>query len=179
MANIDVDIAGRRYNVACRDGEEEHLRSLAAVVDKRAKDAAEALGGLTEAFNDIADVRRHRNPNLEVLGVVFTNVDGDERFAVRIARAIVGARPVSVPARVAGIDDRMGRIAPGYAGDLVQQIHIHELTERRPGQLLQLVSIQHPTGGTPAWAEAYLLCKEAWTTHLSSMAAVASQNQKH
>ena len=49
MANIDVDIAGRRYNVACRDGEEEHLRSLAAIVDKRAQDAAEALGGLTEA----------------------------------------------------------------------------------------------------------------------------------
>jgi cellulose biosynthesis protein BcsQ len=35
-----------------------------------------SLGGLTEAFNDIADVRQHRNPNLEVLGVVFTNVDG-------------------------------------------------------------------------------------------------------
>lgn len=35
-----------------------------------------SLGGLTEAFNDIADVRRHRNPNLEILGVVFTNVDG-------------------------------------------------------------------------------------------------------
>ena len=49
MANIDLDIAGRRYNVACRDGEEEHLRSLAAVVDRRASDAAAALGGLTEA----------------------------------------------------------------------------------------------------------------------------------
>ena len=35
-----------------------------------------SLGGLTEAFNDIADVRKHRNPMLEVLGVVFTNVDG-------------------------------------------------------------------------------------------------------
>ena len=48
MANIDIDVAGRRYNVACRDGEEEHLRSLAAVVDRRAHDAGEALGGLTE-----------------------------------------------------------------------------------------------------------------------------------
>ncbi len=48
MANIDVDIAGRRYNVACRDGEEDHLRSLASVVDRRAHDAASALGGLTE-----------------------------------------------------------------------------------------------------------------------------------
>ncbi|MCK4659477.1 MAG: ParA family protein [Phycisphaerae bacterium] len=35
-----------------------------------------SLGGLSEAFNDIADVRAHRNPELEVLGVVFTNVDG-------------------------------------------------------------------------------------------------------
>ncbi len=35
-----------------------------------------SLGGLTEAFKDIADARRHRNPALEVLGVVFTNVDG-------------------------------------------------------------------------------------------------------
>jgi cell division protein ZapA len=49
MANIDVDIAGRRYNVACRDGDEDHLRSLASVVDQRAQDAATALGGLTES----------------------------------------------------------------------------------------------------------------------------------
>jgi cell division protein ZapA len=48
MASIDVEVAGRRYDVACRDGEEEHLRSLAAIVDKRAHDAAAALGGLTE-----------------------------------------------------------------------------------------------------------------------------------
>ena len=38
-----------------------------------------ALGGLTEAFNDIADVRARRNPELEVLGVAFTNVDGRTR----------------------------------------------------------------------------------------------------
>jgi cell division protein ZapA len=48
MASIDVDIAGRRYDVACRDGEEAQLRSLAAMVDKRAHDAAQALGSLTE-----------------------------------------------------------------------------------------------------------------------------------
>ncbi len=49
MANIDIDVAGRRYNVACRDGEEEQLRSLAAIVDQRAHDAGAALGSLTEA----------------------------------------------------------------------------------------------------------------------------------
>jgi chromosome partitioning protein len=35
-----------------------------------------SLGGLNEALHDIADVRRHRNPGLEILGVVFANVDG-------------------------------------------------------------------------------------------------------
>ena len=48
MANIEVEIAGRHYDVACRDGEEDHLRSLAAIVDRRAHDAAGALGSLTE-----------------------------------------------------------------------------------------------------------------------------------
>jgi cell division protein ZapA len=48
MANIEVDVANRRYDVACRDGEEAHLRALAAIVDKRARDASAAVGGLTE-----------------------------------------------------------------------------------------------------------------------------------
>lgn len=48
MASIEVEIAGRNYDVACRDGEEEHLRSLAALVNRRAHDAATALGSLTE-----------------------------------------------------------------------------------------------------------------------------------
>ena len=49
MAQIEIEVAARRYTVACRDGEEEHLRALAAVVDKRAQDAAAALGSLTES----------------------------------------------------------------------------------------------------------------------------------
>jgi cell division protein ZapA len=49
MATIDVEIAGRRYPVSCRDGEEDHLRSLALIVNNRAHDAAAALGSLSEA----------------------------------------------------------------------------------------------------------------------------------
>lgn len=49
MATIDIEIAGRRYPVSCRDGEEEHLRSLASIVNSRAHDAAAALGALSEA----------------------------------------------------------------------------------------------------------------------------------
>lgn len=49
MATIDVEIAQRRYSVACRDGEEEHLRSVASVVDAKAREAGKALGSLSEA----------------------------------------------------------------------------------------------------------------------------------
>jgi cell division protein ZapA len=49
MATIDIEIAGRRYDISCADGEEDHLRSVAALVDRRARDATQALGSLTEA----------------------------------------------------------------------------------------------------------------------------------
>lgn len=35
-----------------------------------------SVAGVAEALRDIADVRTHRNPELEVLGIVFSNVDG-------------------------------------------------------------------------------------------------------
>ncbi len=49
MASVDVEIAARSYSVACRDGEEAHLRALAAIVDKKARDAAAAVGAMGEA----------------------------------------------------------------------------------------------------------------------------------
>lgn len=49
MASIDIEVAQRRYTVTCRDGEEAHLLSLAGVVDRKARDAAQALGSLSEA----------------------------------------------------------------------------------------------------------------------------------
>ena len=48
---------------------------------------------------------------------------------------------------------------PFDTADLIVQGRIHERLELHPGQLIQLVSIEYPTGGTPAWAEAYLLCR--------------------
>ncbi len=51
MAQVEVEIGGRRYSVACRDGEEPHLRQLAGMVDQRVRDAAQALGNLSESRN--------------------------------------------------------------------------------------------------------------------------------
>ena len=49
MAEVNIEVGGRRYDVACRDGEEEHLRNLARVVDAKAAEARAAVGGVNEA----------------------------------------------------------------------------------------------------------------------------------
>jgi cell division protein ZapA len=49
MATIELEIAGRRYSVSCRDGEEAHLQEVGAIVDGKAQDAAGALGKLSES----------------------------------------------------------------------------------------------------------------------------------
>ena len=46
---IDLSIAGRTYQVACRDGEEESLRAAARLVDGKAREALAGLGTLSEA----------------------------------------------------------------------------------------------------------------------------------
>lgn len=49
MATVEVQVADRTYAVACRDGEEEHLRGLARTVDQKANDALAAVGNMGEA----------------------------------------------------------------------------------------------------------------------------------
>ena len=49
MAEVDLNIAGRQYRVACRDGEEESLRAAASLVDGKSREALSGLGTLSEA----------------------------------------------------------------------------------------------------------------------------------
>ena len=48
MPSVEIEIGSRRYQIACRAGEEEHLQAVAAIVDGKARDAAGALGSLGE-----------------------------------------------------------------------------------------------------------------------------------
>jgi len=45
---VDLSIAGRSYQVACREGEEEQLRSAARLVDGKSREALAGLGTLSE-----------------------------------------------------------------------------------------------------------------------------------
>ena len=48
-ALVDLSIAGRSYQVACREGEEENLRAAARLVDAKSREALSGLGTLSEA----------------------------------------------------------------------------------------------------------------------------------
>ncbi len=48
MAEIAIEIAGRHYKVACRDGEEQNLRHAAEMVDAKGREALAGLGALSE-----------------------------------------------------------------------------------------------------------------------------------
>jgi len=48
-AMVDLTIAGRTYQVACREGEEDNLRAAARLVDGKAREALAGLGTLSEA----------------------------------------------------------------------------------------------------------------------------------
>ncbi len=50
MAQVTVTIGGKNYRVACNEGEEPHLESLAALVDAKVKD-------MRGAFGEIGDQR--------------------------------------------------------------------------------------------------------------------------
>ena len=45
MAEVVLTIGGRGHPVACRDGEEAHLRGLAATLDRHFQTAQRASGG--------------------------------------------------------------------------------------------------------------------------------------
>jgi cell division protein ZapA len=50
MAQVSVTIDGRKYRLACNEGEEQRLESLAGVIDDR-------IGELRASFGEIGDQR--------------------------------------------------------------------------------------------------------------------------
>ncbi len=49
MPQVDVNINGRRYQIACDEGQEEHLSQLAEYVDKRVQELVGAIGQVGDA----------------------------------------------------------------------------------------------------------------------------------
>jgi cell division protein ZapA len=71
---VDLNIAGRSYQVACREGEEENLLTAARLVDGKSREALSVLGTLSEARQFLfaslllADQLIEKEPNAVVAG---------------------------------------------------------------------------------------------------------------
>src|ERR1700691_3820418 len=72
MAQVSVTINGRRFNMACEDGQEDHLTALAREFDTR-------IEGLRSKFGEIGDTR------LTVMAAL-TVADELSEISVRVRR---------------------------------------------------------------------------------------------
>ena len=49
MPLVNVMVNGRAYTIACDEGEEDHLRELAAMVDAKAREVLSSVGQVGDA----------------------------------------------------------------------------------------------------------------------------------
>ena len=48
MAQVNIEVNGRSYQVGCEDGQEAHLRELAAIIDTQVRQVSADVGQLGE-----------------------------------------------------------------------------------------------------------------------------------
>jgi cell division protein ZapA len=106
VSEINVTIAGRAYRMACEDGQEDHLRGLASLVDK-------SIAEMRGSFGEIGDLR------LTVMGAILIADDlGEARRRIAELEGELKSRASTVDpaALAAGIADAAGRIEQVSAG---------------------------------------------------------------
>lgn len=48
-ATVTVSVVGRNYDIACDEGQQDHVRKLAADIDRRANELLKSVGSVGEA----------------------------------------------------------------------------------------------------------------------------------
>ena len=92
MAQVTIEVNGRPYQVGCEDGQEAHLRELAALIDKQVREVAQEVGQLGDTrlllmsallmADDLAETRRRLGANQAELGRLQTESARVEAKAV-------------------------------------------------------------------------------------------------
>src|SRR5689334_20491685 len=90
---IDLSIAGRTYQVACREGEEESLRAAARLVDGKSREALAGLGTLSEArqflFASLLLADQLVDPNAKIEGPSAPGVESEPSAPPRVDPALI------------------------------------------------------------------------------------------
>ncbi len=84
MAEINLTIAGRSYQVGCRPGEEENLAAAARMVDAKSREALAGLGTLSESRQLLFASLLLADQLLEKPGAKAALADVDPTLAPRI-----------------------------------------------------------------------------------------------
>ena len=109
MAETTLHIAGRQYDIRCRDGEEAHLAHLASLIERKARLAQQNTPGLTEVrsllfaalflADELNDLKREAIGRQQRLPL-----DNDDEPAARALE--------SLAARIEKLRDRLAGVEP-------------------------------------------------------------------
>jgi len=125
MAQVNATIAGRQYRLACEDGQEEHLQSLAKDIDTRIIDLRRKFGEIGDTrltvmaalmvADDLTEAnRRVRRLEEEIAALQDARVMSSDR-AKAASDAVVGAFN-SAAERIEGITKKLNQtLGPGVA----------------------------------------------------------------
>jgi cell division protein ZapA len=108
MAKVAVTINGRKYDIACDDGQEAHLSRLSQYIDKRVEELVAAVG-------QVGDARLLVMASLLVadeLSEVYTELDAlraERRGPTVDAGAMAVGDLDKLASRIEGIADRLER----------------------------------------------------------------------
>ncbi|WP_448581015.1 cell division protein ZapA [Thermaurantiacus sp.] len=103
MAEVLVEVGGRSYRLACRDGDERALEAAAREFDRRAQALASALGALTE-------VRLLLMAGLQVTGEMLDRSRPGEELFERLAALAAGFESLAARLeRAAGVEPEAKR----------------------------------------------------------------------
>jgi len=108
MAHVAVTIDGRKYRLACNEGEEQRLESLASMIDGK-------IAELRGSFGEIGDQRL-------VVMAALTIADGlvearDEAAAARKRSELAETRAAKVAASLEALGSRLEALAARLASE--------------------------------------------------------------
>jgi cell division protein ZapA len=113
MAEIDVEINGRSYRIACDDGQESHLTELARYVDQKVSELVTTVGQvgdarlLVMASLLLADELADAYAALDDAQEVKDGVEGAARSAAEAAETRAAQAIAALAARIEGIAARL------------------------------------------------------------------------
>lgn len=105
MARVSITINAQTYEIACADGEEQHIQNLAQVLDAK-------VGELVGAIGQAGEARL-----LAMAGLLMADDIAEAQDETAKLRAEAEIAPVESPAETSGVDEeRLANMLESMAG---------------------------------------------------------------